>query len=61
MAKKNAIKLKITQEMIDEIIPPIRTVEEEIEFSKRCDKEYERSKQEILEIMKRNVEKFKDE
>lgn len=61
MTKKNETKLKITQEMIDEIIPPIQTVEEEIEFSKRCDEEYERSKQEILEIMKRNVEKFKDE
>lgn len=46
--------------MLDEIIPPINTIEEEMEFSKRCDEEYERSKQEILEIIKRNIEIYKD-
>ena len=59
MEKKKIIK--ITKEKLDEIIPPIKTVEEEIEFNKRCDKEYERSKQEIMEIMKRNLEKYKNE
>lgn len=47
--------------MLEEIIPPIQTEQEEIEFNKRCDEEYERSKQEILEIMKRNIEKYKNE
>lgn len=59
MSKKKVIR--ITKEMLDEIIPPIQTIEEEIEFNKKCDEEYERSKQEILEIMKRNLEKYKDE
>jgi|GEM_PF-4334348 hypothetical protein len=53
-------QIKITQKMLDKIIPPINTIEEEMEFSKRCDEEYERSKQEILEIIKRNIEIYKD-
>lgn len=59
MAKKKTIN--IAQEMLNEIVPPIKTVEEEIEFRRRCEQEYERSKQEILEIMKKNIEKYKDE
>lgn len=59
MAQKKTIK--VTQKMLEEIIPPIQTIEQEMEFRKRCDEEYERSKQEILEIIKRNVEKYKNE
>lgn len=59
MSKKKTIT--VSQEMLDKIIPPFQSVEEELEFRRKCELEYERSKQEILEIMKRNLEKYKDE
>ena len=61
MAKKKTVKIIITQEMLDRIIPPIQSLEEELEFRKRCDEEYEKSKQEILERMKKNKERYKNE
>ena len=61
MSKKKTIAITISQETLDKIIPPIQSIEEEIEFRKRCELEYEKSKQEILEIMKRNTEKYKNE
>lgn len=59
MAKRKTIT--ISQKMLDEIIPPIQTVEEELEFRRRCDEEYEKNKQIILDIMKKNVEKYENE
>lgn len=58
MSKKTLIKL--TQKDIDRVIPPVKSKEEAIELSKKYEMEYEKSKQEILEIMKRNLEKYKD-
>lgn len=58
MSKKTIIK--ITQKDIDRVIPPVKSREEAIELSKKYEMEYEQSKQEILDIMKRNLEKYKD-
>ncbi len=58
MSKKTIIK--ITQKDIDRVIPPARNREEAIELSKKYEMEYEQSKKQILEIMKKNLEKYKD-
>lgn len=59
MAKKTTIK--ITQKDIDKIIPPAKSREEAIALSKKYEMEYEQSKKEILDIMKRNLEKYKEQ
>lgn len=51
-------KVVITQEDIDRIIKPPKSREEAIRLSKKYEEEYERSKQEIIDIMKKNIELY---
>lgn len=58
MAKRKTVT--VSKEILDKIIPPIQTQEDEMELVKKCDEEYEKNKQIILEIMKKNKEKFEN-
>lgn len=51
-------KVVITQEDIDRIIKPPKSREEAIRLSKKYEDEYERSKQEIIDIMRKNIELY---
>lgn len=51
-------KVIITQEDIDRIIKPPKSREEAIRLSKKYEDEYERSKQEIIDIMRKNIELY---
>lgn len=59
MAKRKTAT--ISQEMLNKIIPPINNIEDEIKLAKKCDEEYEKNKQIILEIMKKNMEKYENQ
>lgn len=53
-------KVVITQADIDRIIKPPKSREESIRLSKKYEDEYEKSKQEIINVMKKNIELYRD-
>ena len=61
MAKKKSNEIILTQEMLDKIIPPFQSEEDEIIFRKKLEEEYEKTKQEILELMKKITDQYKDQ
>lgn len=57
---KKEKRFVVTQEELDKIIPPAQSKEEAIKMSLKYEEEYIKSKQKILDIMKRNAELYKN-
>ena len=61
MAGKKAVQITISQEMFEKIVPSTKDKVAELEFRKKCEEEYEKSKRAIMDVMKKNTEKYENQ